>query len=63
MKFAKHLKTPILKNISKRLLVEVFYKKAFYNIHRTKVASDKCSVKKVLLGVDRDVKLTCAYID
>ena len=29
----------------------------------TKVASDKCSVKKVSLLVDTAVKITCFYID
>ena len=28
-----------------------------------KVAGDKCSVKKVLLVVDRAVKVACFYID
>ena len=29
----------------------------------TNVASDKCSVKKIFLVVDRAVKVTCFYID
>ena len=29
----------------------------------TNVASDKCSVKKVFLVIDRAVKVTCFYID
>ena len=33
------------------------------NTHRTKVASDMCSVKKVFLVVDRAVKVTHIYID
>ena len=33
------------------------------NIRRKKVASDKCSVKKVFLVVDRAVKVMCFYID
>ena len=37
--------------------------KSLINIHRTKVASDKCSVKKVFLVVDGAVKVTCFYID
>ena len=43
------LRTSILKNICKRLLLEVFYNKAVLknNIHRTKLASDKSSVKKI----------------
>ena len=47
-----HFKIPlhasILKNICKRLLLEVFYTKAVLknNIHKTKVARDKSSVKK-----------------
>ena len=32
VKFAKPLRTPILKNICKRLLLEVFYKKLFLRI-------------------------------
>ena len=28
-----------------------------------KVASDKCSAKKLFLVVDRAVKVTCFYID
>ena len=44
VKFEKLLRTPILKNICKRLLLGVFYKKAvlkkLWNIHGTKVASD-----------------------
>ena len=28
-----------------------------------KVASNKCSLKKVFLAVDRAVKMTCFYID
>ena len=50
MKFAKLLRVPNLRNICKWLLLEVYYKKArsikLCNIHRTKVASDICSVKK-----------------
>ena len=60
---AKFLRIPILKNISKRLLLEAFYQKAVLNIHRTKKASDKCAVKKVFFVVDRAVKVTCFYID
>ena len=72
VKFAKLLRTTILKNIWKRLLLEVFYEKLFletftgqniHSIHRTKVTSDKCSVKKVFLMVDRAVKVTCFYTD
>ena len=51
VKFAKLLKAPILKKICKRLSLEVFYKKAIlknFNIHRTKVATGKCSVKKFI---------------
>ena len=33
------------------------------NIHRTKVATDKCSVKKLFLVVDRAVKATCLNIN
>ena len=29
----------------------------------TNVASDKCSVKKVFLVVDRAMKVTCFFID
>ena len=93
VKFEKLLRTPILKNICKRLLVGVFYKKAvlkkLWNIHGTKVASDgknetqdpertlrgpvlsgslvsffryaasdKVLCEKVLLVVDRAVKVT-----
>ena len=51
MKFAKLLRAPILKNIWKRLLLEVFHKKVvlknFAIFTETKVASDKCSVKKI----------------
>ena len=32
-------------------------------INRTKETSDKCSEKKLLLVVDRVVKVTCYYID
>ena len=42
MKFKKLLRTPILKNICKRLLLEVYIKKLFFNlrnIHRTKKKS------------------------
>ena len=55
MKFAKLLRTPILKNIYKGLLLEVVYK----NI----VLKNLCSVKKVVLVVDRAVKMTCFYIE
>ena len=42
------LRASILKNICKRLLLEVFYTKAVLknNIHKTKVGRDKSSVKK-----------------
>ena len=66
VKFTKLLRTPILKNICKRLVLEVFYKKyALKNcdVYRRKVASNKCSVKKVFFEVDRAVKMTCFYID
>ena len=64
--FAKLLRTPILKSICKRLLQGVFYEKAILkncNIHRMKVASAMCYVKKVFLLIDRAVKVTCFYID
>ena len=57
VKFAKLLRTTILKNIYQRLLLEVSFLK------RTKVATDKCAVKYVFLVVDRAVKVTCFYID
>ena len=42
VKFAKLLGVSILKNICKRLLLEVFYKKAVLkDTHREKVPSDK----------------------
>ena len=66
VKFAKLRRTPILKSICRQLLLEVFYEKAVLkicNIYRTKVASDKCSVKKVFLVVDRAVKVARFYID
>ena len=72
VKFAKLFRTTILKNIWKRLLLVVFYEKLFlktftgqniHSIHRTKVTSDKCSVKKVFLMVYRAVKVTCFYTD
>ena len=67
VKFAKVLRIPIFRNICKRLLLEVFYKKAhsekLCNIRSTKVASNKCSVKKLFLVVDRAVKETCFNID
>ena len=52
-----------LKNIFKRLGLEVSIEKLLYNIYSAKVASDKWSVKKVFLVVDRAVKVTCFYID
>ena len=69
MKFEKMLIILILKNICKQLLLEVFCKKVvlkklFFAIFAgAKAASDKCSVKKVFLVVDRVVKMTCVYID
>ena len=54
VKFAKLLRITILRNICKWLLLEVFYKKVrswkFCNIYRMKIASDKCSVKKLIGG-------------
>ena len=41
----------------------LFLKTYICNIHRTKVAGDKCSVKKMFLVVNRTVKVTCFYID
>ena len=35
----------------------------FHNIHWKKVASGQCFKKMVFLVVDRDMKLTCSYID
>ena len=52
-----------LKNIFKRLGLEVSIEKLLYNVYSAKVASGKCSVKKVFLVVDRAVKVTCFYID
>ena len=49
-----------------RLFLEVFFKKYALkncNVYRRKVVSNKCSVKKVFLEVDRAVKMTCFYID
>ena len=67
VKFAKLLRIPVLRNIYKQLLLEVFYKETcslkLCNIPKTKVASDKCSVKKLFLVVDRAVKVTCFDID
>ena len=63
MKSAKLLTTPILRNICKVLLPEVFHKKAVLKNFAIKVASDKCSVKKVFLMVDRAVKVMCFDID
>ena len=67
MKFGKLLRTPILKNICKRLLLEVVYKKAvlknFAIFIRRKQLVIKCSVKKMFLVVDRAVKVTCFYIE
>ena len=37
----------------------ISFSEKFLNIHWTKVANGKCSVKKVFLVVDRAVKLTC----
>ena len=65
VKFAKLLRTPTLKNIYKRLLLEVCKKailKNFCNIHWAKLASDTCSMKKAFLVVNRAVKDTCFYI-
>ena len=48
VKFAKLLRAT-LKNICKRVFLEVFYKKAIhrnFNNLRTKVVTDKCSAKK-----------------
>ena len=48
------LRTPILKNICKRLLLGVLYKKAvlkkLFNIHSTKVARYKVFCEKDILG-------------
>ena len=66
VKFVRLLRTPILKNICKRLLLEVFYRKLLLkicNIHRKKVASDKFSEEKVFLVVDIAAKVTTFYID
>ena len=52
-----------LKNIFKRLGLEVSIEKLLYNIYSAKVASDKCYVKKVFLVIDRAVKVACFYID
>ena len=41
----------------KKLLLKICY------IRSAKVASDKCSVKKVFLMVVRAAKVTCFYID
>ena len=67
MKFAKLLRTPILKNICKRLLLEVFYKKAvlknFAMFIGRKQLVIKCSVIKVFLVDDRAVKVMRFFID
>ena len=60
-------KNTYFKNICKRLLLEVFYKKAVPKnlaiFTGKKLVSDKCSVKKMFLVVDGAVKVTCSYID
>ena len=46
----EHLQTPASVGVLKKA-------------HRTKAASDKCSVKKVFLEVDGATKVTCFNID
>ena len=57
-KVASDKSLPIAKNIRKRLLLEFFYTAAVL-----KNFSDKFSVKKIFLVVDRAVKVICFYID
>ena len=61
VKFAKLLRAPILKNICKRLHLEVSYKKAVLKSFAILTGRKQLlisSVKKVLLVVDRAVKVT-----
>ena len=55
--FAKHLQRTASGGVLKICSLKLC------NIHRAKVASDTCSVKKELLMIDRAVKVTCFYID
>ena len=62
VRFEKLLRTPILNKICKRLLVEVFYRKAVlknFAIFIGRKLVIKCSVKMVFLVVDRAVQVSC----
>ena len=63
MKFARLLRTPILKRSASDYFWRCFIKKLFLKTSMTKVASGMGYVKKVFLVVDRAVKVTCFYND